>query len=255
MAVTTLRDLVALQQRKPPITEQPCATTLKETMPKVIAKLGPAEDAAALERNRKAEIERLGREAVATLVKQLGRRYSPDRASLEKYQCRIAEQARVVERLLAIVPTIGDFCAAGRGLIFHGTVGTGKDHLLAAMLYAAAGAGVSCRWVNGQEIYGRFRDNMDTGGREETIIAELCTPQVLAISDPIPPASAPSAFNLQQLYRLLDRRYRGLQSTWVSLNALSPEDADVKLSAPVFDRLREGAEMFRCFWPSWRERK
>jgi hypothetical protein len=46
-----------------------------------------------------------------------------------------------------------------------------------------------------------------------------------------------------------------MKSTWVSLNANSPEEADAMLSAAVFDRLREGAELFGCFWPSFRERK
>jgi hypothetical protein len=77
----------------------------------------------------------------------------------------------------------------------------------------------------------------------------------LAISDPIPPVGEPTAWNLGQLYRLLDRRYRDLKQTWVTLNALSIEDADAKLSAPMFDRLREDAELFACFWPSFRERR
>jgi hypothetical protein len=64
----------------------------------------------------------------------------------------------------------------------------------------------------------------------------------------------PTDWSTSQLFRLFDNRYRNLKSTWATINALSIEDADEKLSAPVFDRLRDNAELFPCFWPSFRER-
>lgn len=192
---------------------------------------------------------------VAQVAQDLRPRYAPERASLEAFAVYHQAQRPVLDRLRGLAAELPALAADGRGLIFYGLVGTGKDHLLAAMLYAAAAQGVECRWRNGQEVYGQFRDRMDTGQREEELLEQLAAPQVLAISDPVPPVGQPSAWNVAQLYRLLDRRYRDLKSTWVSLNAASAEDADRKLSAPVFDRLREGAEMFACFWPSWRERR
>ncbi len=96
----------------------------------------------------------------------------------------------------------------GRGIVLLGAVGTGKDHLLAAMLYRAVHAGFACRWLSGQEFYGDLRDRMDSGKAEEQRFRELQTPDVLAISDPIPPVGSPTAWNVAQLYRLLDRRYR-----------------------------------------------
>jgi DNA replication protein DnaC len=202
-----------------------------------------------------AEAERHAAErAVADLAARLGRRYAPDRATLEGFEVYHRDQRPVLGRLREIRAELPGWLEGGRGLVFYGTVGTGKDHLLAAMLYAAARAGLSCRWENGQDLHARFRDQVKADGREEDVLAPLVAPQVLAVSDPTPPAGQLTPWNQLQLYRLFDRRYRALRSTWVTLNASSVSDADAQLSEPVFDRLRHGAELLPCFWPSYRER-
>lgn len=192
-------------------------------------------------------------EAVVSLARSLGPRYRPERASLDTFQVYHKAQAPILERVRALIKRLPAFVAEGGGIVAYGSVGTGKDHLLAALLYEAARHGVSCRWINGQEVYGQLRDRMDTDQREEDLFGDLCRPQVLAISDPVPPVGMPTAWNVAQLYRLLDRRYRSLSSTWMSLNAISPDDVDQTLSAPVFDRLRDGAEMLPCLWPTYRK--
>lgn len=191
--------------------------------------------------------------AMSAVARDLGGRYAPERVRLDAFHVYDPKQKPVLERLRALAGRLPEFVATGGGVLFYGLVGTGKDHLLAWLLYQAAGRGLSCRWVNGQEVYGRFRDAMDGGASEDDLLRHLAEPQVLAVSDPIPPVGSPTAWNVSQLYRLLDRRYRALKSTWVSVNALSADDADAKLSAPVFDRLREGAELFPCFWDSYRK--
>jgi DNA replication protein DnaC len=211
----------------------------------------PPEEAAKREAERAAKQSSL---MVERLVAQVGARYSPDRVCLDNYEVYDPRQRAVLTRARECAAGIAGIIADGRGLIFHGAVGTGKDHLMIALLYEAARSGASCRWVNAQEVFGAFRDRMDMGQREDELLAQLVQPQVLAISDPIPPVGGPTSFNIMQLYRLLDRRYRALKSTWVSLNAMSVEDADEKLSEPVFDRIRESAELFHCYWPSYRER-
>jgi DNA replication protein DnaC len=205
----------------------------------------------------KMEAERKTRERQAMVDKiaaKVGARYSPERVRLDRFEVYDARQRVVLARVRECAANISEMIADGHSIILHGTVGTGKDHLLLALLYEAARAGFSCSWVNGQEVYGEFRDRMDTNRPENELLNELARPQVLAISDPIPPVGSPTGWNVGQLYRLLDRRYRAMTSTWVSLNALSVEDADEKLSQPVFDRLRDCAELLRCEWPSYRER-
>lgn len=197
----------------------------------------------------------LSHRCVSTLASDLGSRYSREATLLAAFDVYDQKQESAVNRMKAFFADLENVIRDGKGLVLYGAVGTGKDHLLAAALYFTASAGLDVRWVSGQEIYGRIRDSMDSGQREDSLMREWERPMVLGISDPIPPIGKPSEWNTMQLYRLLDRRYRALRPTWVSLNADSAADADAKLSAPVFDRLREGAELIPCFWQSYRGRK
>jgi DNA replication protein DnaC len=193
-------------------------------------------------------------EVVQALATKLGRRYSPARATLATYRVKYQEQS---EALHLLTPVATDPANAGN-LVLYGSVGTGKDHLLAALLYAAAHAGLSAAWVNGQEVYSRFRDAMDTKTSEASLMADFTRPDVLGISDPIPPVvdpNKPAAWRTELLFRVLDARYRDMKVTWVTCNAEDPKDAAAKLSEPVFDRLKDGAVLVPCFWPSFREHK
>jgi DNA replication protein DnaC len=198
--------------------------------------------------------EKLASRALADLAFSLGARYSRERTRLAKFEIYHASQETAVTRVRAFIADMGTNLQEGRSLVLYGAVGAGKDHLLAAALYVAASATLPAQWLSGQEFYGRIRDTMDTGEREETVMEKWTRPIILGISDPIPPIGKPSEWNTSQLYRILDRRYRAMRSTWVSLNAESLADADAKLSAPIFDRLRDGATLVPCFWPSFRER-
>lgn len=188
---------------------------------------------------------------VGKLESDLGKRYSRRRATLDTFEVRCPGQQKVIDRLRPLVANLGTIEG---GLIFIGSVGTGKDHLMAAMLYQAAWKhGISCRWVNGQEVFGNFRDRIDSGKADEDYFRQLTTPHILAISDPLPPVGNPGNWDLSNLYRLIDRRYRQMLATWVSINATDEAEADQRLSGPVWDRFQDGAEIFRCFWPSHRE--
>lgn len=192
--------------------------------------------------------------AVRELAVRLGRRYAPDRATLANYRVQFREQSDVLNLL---TPVALDPATAGN-IVLYGSVGTGKDHLLAALLYAAAKVGLSAAWVNGQEVYSRFRDAMDTKTSEASLMADFVRPDVLGISDPIPPVvdpNKPAAWRTELLFRVLDARYRDMKATWVTCNAEDPKDAVAKLSEPVFDRLKDGAVLVPCFWPSYRGEK
>jgi putative replication protein len=202
-----------------------------------------------------AERRKAGEALVSFLAAKRGPRYHPDRCDLTTFAVYDPKQRDLLARAKALAARVAEAVAAGEGVVFYGPPGTGKDHLLAALLYAAARSGSSVSWVNGQEIFGGFRDRIDTGEQDEGHFRALCAPAVLGISDPIPPAGQPSAWDLGNLYRILDRRYCEMKPTWVSLNALTLDDADAKLSAPVFDRLRHDATLFPCFWQSYRERQ
>jgi hypothetical protein len=213
-----------------------------------------AEARAAFEAAYETSIKRL--DAVQSLTGLLGTRYAFNCVGLDSYEIYHEAQKPIVERLTRLVPTLDKLVQAGRGLVFYGLVGTGKDYLMASMLYEAAGRyGIDCAWASGPDIYERSSGDTHSCMSRALKVTSWPTASVMGISDPAPPAGDLPAWNLAKLGDLIDRRYRAGKSTWVTLNAKSIEEAYKKLSDPVFDRLQEGAEIFPCFWPSFRERK
>ena len=85
------------------------------------------------------------------------------------------------------------------------------------------------------------------------MIAELVSPHVLVLDDPLPPNGRLSDYQSAMLYRVVDGRYRNLKPTFVSMNVSGPAEADARLSAPVVDRLRHDALCLVCDWPSYRQ--
>lgn len=224
-----------------------------EVIDRIIARAEPEREEQ-LAKRQKREEEREAMQRVGLLAGRLGKRYSPKLCSLATFEVECEKQKVAFDKLKAVKEGLREFVEAGRNLVFLGTVGTGKDHLMAAMLYAAAQERYRCGWFNGQEVFGSFRDRIDTGDRDEDYFRELCDPDVIGISDPIPPVGSPSAWDTANLYRIVDRRYRAVKPTWVSLNAANEEEADRRLSEPVSDRIMHGAEIIRCFWPSFRQK-
>jgi len=194
--------------------------------------------------------------AETPLAKKLGPRYEPNRVRIRGFEIYDDRQRDVIKRLQGLDGRLPEMTREGHGLIFFGTVGTGKDRMLARMLYVALGRHqIDCDWFNGEDLYAQMREQIRNGASEEDLIAGLCKPRILAVSDALPVAGDLSDWNTRVLARTVDRRYRAKKATWMTLNAMSIEDADSRLSAPVFDRLREDAEVFRCFWQSYREWK
>jgi len=150
--------------------------------------------------------------------------------------------------------------AGGGGLLLWGHVGTGKDHLMAACMYHAT---LVCRytvqWMEGtglhQELRGMSWDEHSTGQAERELIKRYRKPQILAISDPIPPGRSLTPRGLDVLFSILDRRYRDGKSTWATLNVTSSEEAERGGAAALIDRLWDGSLVVPCNWKSYRAYK
>lgn len=201
---------------------------------------------------------------VASLHKRvmldLGHRYTPERASVAAYELYDKTQKAAVKQLTDFLHNLRANITLGRCIVLYGSLGTGKDHLLAASLYAAAKAGYSARWINGQELYAGIRATMDRDGskvapNEHDFMERWTEPEVLGLSDAQPPTGDLNAWRKELLYRLVDRRYRFMRPTWVTLNAKDTQDADQKLGQQVWDRLQENGLLIPCYWQSHRERK
>jgi DNA replication protein DnaC len=191
---------------------------------------------------------------IGVLKAQLGERYSPELAALEKFRVydMSGRQAAALASMRNFIADMEGALRETRGLVLYGSVGTGKDHLLAAALYRVASAGISAAWVSGEQVFQRIRDSMDTNQREETILELWLRPTVLGISDPVTPRGGLSDWDARVLAGLLDRRYRALRPTWLTMNAENEADAKNKLTPLIWDRFQDSAEMIPCLWQSFR---
>lgn len=181
------------------------------------------------------------------LKQQCGARYSEARFSNYEIQCDA--QATVVDALKAHV----DICSKNNVLIY-GPSGTGKDHLLIALAVEAIKHDLpSIKWVNGQDLFGEARDLMDSDESEDGFIRQYTRPAVLILSDPVPIDGEITKHQANILYRIVDRRYRELRATWVTMNVLDSEDAEKRIGVAIVDRLRHDAITHFCNWPSYRK--
>lgn len=185
------------------------------------------------------------------LRQKLGQRY---------HKCRLENFDAKTELQIAIVGELHDYCDQmddniedGRSVCLFGPPGTGKDHLLTALMRVATMYGHNVEWLNGVELYSRVRDAMSTDERERDIAKELTRPAVLAISDPLPPSGALTEFQSAFLLRVIDRRYRDKKPTWVTLNVQNGKEAEDRMGVQVVDRLRDGALVCHCNWESYRK--
>lgn len=215
----------------------------------------------AADRARDAVQERGNQSLVAEreLVRQLGRRYAS--CTLDNYQIddrlaavQQAAQKKVVADVTDYIENVQANVVAGRGLLLFGTVGTGKDHLMAACCLAACQADLVVVWKNASDIFTAGKATW--GKRDAATIEDILKPlercDVLALSDPIPPVGDIDHHEVRWLQSLIDRRYRDNRPTWITMNATDGNDARRALSSQVVDRLAHGALVCEMKWPSYR---
>lgn len=177
-------------------------------------------------------------------------------ARIANYSANNADQQTLVDRLSHYCAGITDEIASGTNIILFGSMGTGKDHLLAAVTRAAIMQGKIVDWWNGMDLFGRVRDRMSSDDSEEAFVRVLTRPNVLYISDPLPPGGEPlTAFQMQFLSRVVDARYSRGKPIWLSVNTLGRKDFEARLGAPIVDRLCDRALAYFCNWPSYRKAK
>lgn len=182
-------------------------------------------------------------DSLSYLRRSIGLRYA--NCTLTNFHVATKEQRDAVAKVELYLASLGDNVAGGNSLIFYGPCGSGKDHLMAAAMMFAIERGYNVHWHNGLDWYGRVRDNID---RTESFLRELITPSILAISDPVPPAVAGtkadgdlSSWRIELLQRVVDGRYRACRPTWITINVTGRQGLYERLSAPLADRLMDGA--------------
>ncbi len=195
--------------------------------------------------------ERDGR--LAALVAQAGRRYADCTFANFTGGQRQRDAAAAVDDWVASMLDAWE----SSGLVLYGPVGTGKDHLaFAACRDLILQQGKSVLWINGQAWFGEVRDSMDSDKTTEAeIIRRLKTPDILVISDPLPPFGELSQHQAVMLYRAVDARYSEGKPTICTINVSDDDEADRRMGAATWDRLCHNAHKVHCKWASFRKPK
>jgi len=223
-------------------------TRLSDTVARVCSRLEdvPDRQAEIEERERKAEVQR----RLAALWAERGERYS--RCTLDNFEVENAAQKAVLEALRSLAAHLAEYIRAGHNLIANGPPGTGKDHAMTALMRLAIEAGLSVTWTSGPRLFAAWRDRIDSDAGEEAFTRKLVAPDVLAISDPVPPYGSPTPWQAAKLYELIDARYSRRRAVWVTMNCGDREEAAARLGEAVLDRLRHDATTLTLDWPSFR---
>jgi DNA replication protein DnaC len=193
------------------------------------------------------------------LIEQLGPRYAE--CSFNNYMVyeqkagnNRPSQREVCDQIMDFARNLPARSREGGGIVLYGQPGTGKDHQLAALMFwAVLRYGWTVRWVNGLELYQQAREVVMGEGSESQFMQRLTAPQVLAISDPLPPKGGTTEYQAEIVQRILDHRYRHLRPTWCTMNVHGGLEAADRLAAPIVDRLRHGSLCLECGWESYRK--
>lgn len=183
-------------------------------------------------------------------IAERGDRYADCR--LETFDSSSPKQAAAVKALIEYRESMADRLAEGEGIVLFGPKGTGKDHLLVALCPTVFAIGKHVVWQNGMDLFGEMRDRMDSGESERALISRLVHPDVLYLSDPVPPIGSLTEFQASMMFRILDGRYSRRKATWCSVNVSKGAELEERMGAQNVDRLRDGALSIHCDWPSYR---
>lgn len=139
--------------------------------------------------------------------------------------------------------------ASGRNLILLGPVGTGKDHLAAAVVRTVVGRGFSVAFVRGSVL----AQEMKAAITGEPLDPKYGSRDFLLISDIEPRGNdATTEFFHASLLDLLDERYRAKLPTIITTNKEERVHMDAAIGARSMDRLLEHSLAVKMDWPSYR---
>jgi len=203
--------------------------------------------------NLKALDERINR--WKSLVVARGSRY--ENCRLENFSVTCEDQRKAVATLTEYCRDINARVKTGDSVVLFGPRGTGKDHLAMAICREAVKNGFTVRWQNGMDLFGDIRDAIDDaeGLTERTLVERLVRPELLYLSDPLPPIGMLTQFQATMIFRILDARYSRSRPIICTVNVSGGAELDERMGAQNGDRLRDGATAIFCNWPSFRKVK
>jgi len=169
--------------------------------------------------------------------------------SLDNFEATHAKQGAVVNKLREYCEAMPTNSKAGRNVIFAGNCGTGKDHLMFALLRHARlelGITIPARRYIGPELAMTAKTWEPPQSRAPLELAMF--------SDPVLPGSEARFYYEQILYRIIDDAYNRRNPVWATMNAASRQEMEIMIGPALADRLLHNALVAFCDWPSYRRR-
>lgn len=182
----------------------------------------------------------------------------------DDYLVVLPEQKCALEIARRYAENFADHLIVGRSLVFMGGLGTGKTHLVCAILQSlahhcfperegyATRVGYTVRYSTSSEIIRNLRDTWrrDSDRSEDDVLRKLVDYRLLAI-DEVGVGYGTDA-EKAQLTELIDARYRANHPTLIATN-LDRAGLSEWLGERACDRLRDNGGLVAIFdWESYR---
>jgi DNA replication protein DnaC len=165
-------------------------------------------------------------------------------ASFDNYECTTDKQRRVVNLLREY--------RGEKNIIIHGPPGTGKTHLLWALMRADP----RVEYWKLSEIFRRVKCSFSPTAREseEDVLRELAGVKILAV-DEVGRGNGRD-FETNLIFDLIDDRYGGNLPTILCSNLPLNGDESIasSIGAAAVDRINENAVEICCDWENYRKR-
>jgi len=135
-----------------------------------------------------------------------------------------AQQRQSRPQLFQVARQLSDQYEPGsesKGLYIFGPAGTGKTHLLQAMVHRLEERHVPCIMIRAEALFDRLRNMIGEGAEIEPVLQAFSTVPVLAI-DEIGQERA-NEFTLEKLFRVINQRFSARLPTLFASNYAPPE--------------------------------
>jgi len=168
--------------------------------------------------------------------------------TLDNFEVTCEAQRVALDRVRQFAENLETHIENGTNVIFHGSCGSGKDHLLFALLRIVVmelAPSVPIDFFRGCDLAATAKD---TRGKKLGV-----GPRILAISDPVLAGQTAMYYEHQRLHELVDWQYQARLPVWATINASNRDEFNAMLTPAVADRLRDGAFALHCDWVSHRQ--